>query len=71
MSAVEAFCDDTGYPQTPQTRFDEATLGAAGMLARLGTGDVQQMGGTLLAQAIPPVPRSTSRSRRGRTCRAG
>ena len=67
MSAVEAFCDDTGYPQT---RFDEATLGAAGLLARLGNGDVQQMG-TLLAQAIPPVPRSTSRSRRGRTCRAG
>jgi len=52
VSAVEAFCDDTGYPQT---RFDEATLGAAGLLARLGNGDVQQMG-TLLAQAIPPVP---------------
>jgi len=51
VSAVEAFCDDTGYPQT---RFDEATLGAAGLLARLGNGDVQQMG-TLLAQAIPPV----------------
>jgi hypothetical protein len=27
VSAVEAFCDDTGYPQT---RFDEATLCAAG-----------------------------------------
>ena len=51
VSAVEAFCDDTGFPQT---RFDEATLGAAGLLARLGNGDVQQMG-TLLAQAIPPV----------------
>ena len=65
VSAVEAFCDDTGYPQT---RFDEATLGAAGLLARLGNGDVQQMG-TLLAQAIPPVAAQHITTIQAGTCR--
>jgi hypothetical protein len=48
---VEAFCADTGYPQT---RFDAGTLVAAELLRRLGHGHIAEMG-ALLAQAVPPV----------------
>ena len=48
---VEAFCADTGYPQT---RFEAGALGAAEMLRRVGHGDITEMG-LLLAQAVPPV----------------
>jgi hypothetical protein len=48
---VEAFCADTGYPQT---RFDAGALAAAELLRRVGHGDIAEMG-SLLAQAVPPV----------------
>ena len=48
---VEAFCADTGYPQT---RFDAGALAAAELLRRLGHGDIAEMG-ALLARAVPPV----------------
>ena len=51
IAEVEAFCADTGYPQT---RFDAGALAAAELLRRLGHGDVAEMG-ALLAQAVPPV----------------
>ena len=52
IAQVEAFCTDTGCPQT---RVDAATLAAAELLRRLGHGDIAEMG-VLLAQAVPPVP---------------
>ncbi|HEY5148681.1 MAG TPA: hypothetical protein VIJ23_02445, partial [Mycobacterium sp.] len=48
---VEAFCADTGYPQT---RFDADALAAAELLRRVGHGDIAEMG-ALLARAVPPV----------------
>ena len=51
IAEVEAFCADTGYPQT---RFDAGALAAAELLRRLGHGDIAEMG-LLLAQAVPPV----------------
>ncbi|HEY5115832.1 MAG TPA: hypothetical protein VIJ00_09940 [Nakamurella sp.] len=51
IAEVEAFCADTGYPQT---RFDAGTLAAAELLRRVGHGDIAEMG-ALLAQAVPPV----------------
>ena len=51
IAEVEAFCADTGYPQT---RFDAAHLAAAELLRRVGHGDIAEMG-ALLAQAVPPV----------------
>jgi hypothetical protein len=51
IGEVEAFCVDTGYPQT---RFDAGTLPAAELLRRLGDGDIAEMG-ALLARAVPPV----------------
>jgi len=52
IAEVEAFCTDTGYPQT---HFDAATLAAAELLRRVSHGDTAEMG-ALLAQAVPPVP---------------
>jgi len=51
IAEVEAFCADTGYPQT---RFDAGALAAAELLRRMGHGDNAEMG-VLLAQAVPPV----------------
>jgi hypothetical protein len=51
IAEVEAFCADTGYPQT---RFDAGTLAAAELLRRVGHGDIAEMG-ALLAQAVPPL----------------
>ena len=51
IAEVEAFCADTGYPQT---RFDAGALAAAELLRRMGHGDIAEMG-VLLAQAVPPV----------------
>jgi len=51
---VEAFCADTGYPQT---RFDAGTVAAAELLRRVSRGDIAEMG-LLLAQAVPAVPPS-------------
>ena len=51
IAEVEAFCEDTGYPQA---RFDAGTLAAAELLRRVGHGDIAEMG-ALLAQAVPPV----------------
>ena len=51
IADVEAFCADTGYPQT---RFDAGALAAAELLRRVGHGDIAGMG-SLLAQAVPPV----------------
>ena len=51
IADVEAFCADTGYPQT---RFEAGTLTAAELLRRVGHGDIAEMG-ALLAQAVPPV----------------
>jgi hypothetical protein len=51
IAEVEAFCADTGYPQT---RFDAGTRAAAELLRRVGHGDIAEMG-ALLAQAVPPV----------------
>src|SRR5664279_2914430 len=51
IAEVEAFCADTGYPQT---RFDVGTLAAAELLRRVGHGDVAEMG-ALLARAVPPL----------------
>ena len=51
IAEVEAFCADTGYPQT---RFDAGALAAAELLRRVGHGDIAEMG-ALLAQAVPPV----------------
>ena len=51
IAEVEAFCADTGYPQT---RFDARALAAAELLRRVGHGDIAEMG-SLLAQAVPPV----------------
>ena len=51
IGEVEAFCADTGYPQT---RFDVGALAAAELLRRVGHGDIAEMG-SLLAQAVPPV----------------
>jgi len=48
---VEAFCADTGYPQT---WFDAGALAAAELLRRVGHGDIAEMG-ALLARAVPPV----------------
>ena len=53
---VEAFCTDTGYPQT---RFDAATLAAAELLRRVSHGDIAEMG-SLLAQAVPPRSRRST-----------
>jgi hypothetical protein len=55
-SVVEALCAGTGYPET---RFAEATLGAAGLLTRLGHGTAGEMG-TLLARAAPIIPPHTT-----------
>ncbi len=49
---VEAWCEDTGYPET---RFDERGLAAADLLRRLARGDGAEMG-ALLARAVPAVP---------------
>ncbi|HEY5115647.1 MAG TPA: hypothetical protein VIJ00_09005 [Nakamurella sp.] len=46
IAGVEAFCADTGYPQT---RFDAGALAAAELLRRPGHGDIAEMG-ALLAQ---------------------
>jgi hypothetical protein len=54
IAEVEAFCADTGYPQT---RFDAGALASAELLRRVGHGDIAEMG-ALLAQAVPPVPPS-------------
>ena len=51
IAEVEAFCADTGYPQT---RFDAGALAAAELLRRVSHGDIAEMG-LLLAQAVPPV----------------
>jgi len=51
IAEVEAFCTDTGYPQT---LFDAARLAAAELLRRVSHGDIAEMG-ALLAQAVPPV----------------
>jgi hypothetical protein len=51
VAEVQAFCADTGYPQT---RFDAGTLAAAELLRRVSHGDIAEMG-SLLAQAVPPV----------------
>ena len=51
-AVVEAWCEDTGYPET---RFDERALAAADLLRRLAHGDTAEMG-TLLARAVPAVP---------------
>ena len=51
IAEVEAFCADTGYPQT---RFDPGALPAAELLRRVSHGDIAEMG-LLLAQAVPPV----------------
>ena len=51
IAEVEAFCADTGYPQS---RFDAGALAAAELLRRLGHGDIAEMG-ALLAQAVPPL----------------
>ena len=51
IAEVEAFCADTGYPQT---RFDAGALAAAELLRRVGHGDIAEMG-ALLARAVPPV----------------
>jgi hypothetical protein len=51
IAEVEAFCEDTGYPQA---RFDAGALAAAELLRRVGHGDIAEMG-ALLAQAVPPV----------------
>jgi hypothetical protein len=51
IAEVEAFCADTGYPQT---RFDVGTLAAAELLRRVGHGDIAEMG-ALLARAVPPL----------------
>ena len=44
IAEVEAFCADTGYPQT---RFDAGALTAAELLRRLGHGDIAEMGALL------------------------
>ena len=49
---MEAWCEDTGYPET---RFDERGLAAADLLRRLARGDGAEMG-ALLARAVPAVP---------------
>jgi hypothetical protein len=49
--AVEAWCEDTGYPES---LFDERVLAAADLLRRVGRGDTAEMG-TLMARAVPPV----------------
>jgi hypothetical protein len=54
IAEVEASCADTGYPQT---RFDSGALAAAGLLRRVGHGDIAEMGARL-AQAVPPVAAS-------------
>lgn len=54
IAEVEAFCTDTGYPQT---RFDAGGQAAAELLRRLGHGDIAEMG-ALLAQAVPPAAAS-------------
>ena len=54
IAEVEAFCADTGYPQT---RFGVGALAAADLLRRVGHGDIAEMS-SLLAQAVPPVPPS-------------
>ena len=46
IAEVEAFCADTGYPQT---RFDAGGLAAAELLRRVSHGDVAEMG-LMLAQ---------------------
>jgi hypothetical protein len=51
-AVVEAWCEDTGYPET---RFDERGLAAADLLRRLAHGDSAEMG-ALLARAVPVVP---------------
>jgi len=54
IAEVEAFCADTGYPQT---RLDASVVAAAELLRRVGHGDIAEMG-SLLAQAVPPVESS-------------
>jgi hypothetical protein len=54
IAEVEAFCTDTGYPQT---RFDAGALAAAELLRRVSHGDIAEMG-LLLTQAVPPVASS-------------
>ncbi len=51
-SEVEAWCEDTGYPES---RFDEWVVAAADLLCRVGRGDTAEMG-SLVARAVPPVP---------------
>ena len=51
IAEVEAFCADTGCPQT---RFDAGGLAAAELLRRVSHGDVTEVG-LMLAQAVPPV----------------
>jgi len=51
IAEVEAFCADTGYPQTC---VDAGNLAAAELLRRVSHGDVAEMG-LMLAQAVPPV----------------
>jgi hypothetical protein len=51
-SLVEAWCEDTGYPES---RFDELVVAAADLLCRVGRGDTAEMG-NLIARAVPPVP---------------
>ena len=51
-SMVEAWCEDTGYPES---RFDERVVAAADLLCRVGRGDTAEMG-NLIARAVPPVP---------------
>jgi len=51
-AVVEAWCEDTGYPES---RFDERALATADLLRRLAHGDTAEMG-TLLARAVPAVP---------------
>ena len=56
IAKIEAFCADTGYPQT---RFDAAALAAADLLRRVSQGDIAKMG-SLLAQAVPSVESSVA-----------
>ena len=56
IAKIEAFCADTGYPQT---RFDAAALAAADLLRRVSHGDIAKMG-SLLAQAVPSVESSVA-----------
>ena len=67
VSAVEAFCDDTGYPQT---RFDEATLGRGpGCSPGWATATCSRWEHCSPRRSRRSRRSTSRRSRRGRTCR--